>query len=118
VLGNIDPQSRPRKKFRSRPVIGRDPENFSGRDRNIFQKIYQDIPLDESNLKIFDRVATDIRIATQKFQSGRPMPVATVFGSRSDSFFGSRPILGHDPEKNLGRDLVETVSIFSKNRLP
>jgi hypothetical protein len=41
----------------------------------------------------------------KKFQPGRLIPVATVFGSRSDIFFESRPILGRDPEKSLGRDL-------------
>jgi hypothetical protein len=41
----------------------------------------------------------------KKFQPGRLVPVATVFGSRSDIFFGSRPILGRDPENILGRGL-------------
>ena len=36
-------QSRPRKKFRSRSMIGRDPKNFLGRDLEIFRKIYQNI---------------------------------------------------------------------------
>jgi hypothetical protein len=117
VLGTIDPdpvatqkiknRSRPRKKYRSRPVIGRDPEKNSGRDRTrfatqkifldrdleIFWKICQDIQLDKSNIKFLDRVATDIQIATQKistrsFISGRD---PTVFGSRSDIFIRSRP---------------------------
>jgi hypothetical protein len=83
---------------RSRPVIGRDPENFSGRDLEIFLKIYQDIQLDKTNLKFSIGLP-------KKFQPGRLIPVATVFGSRSDSFVGSRPILGRDPEKSLGRDL-------------
>jgi hypothetical protein len=39
-----------RKKYRSQPVIGRDRENFPGRDLDIIQKIYQDIQLDESNI--------------------------------------------------------------------
>jgi hypothetical protein len=68
--------------IRSRPknlksVIGRDPENFSGRDLEIFQKIYQDTQLDESNLKF------SIGSRPKKFQPGRLIPVATVFGSRT-----------------------------------
>jgi hypothetical protein len=82
-------RSRPKKKYRSRPVIGlgpekysgRDPENFSGRDLEIFQKIYQDIQFNESNLKF------SIRSRPKKFQPGRLTPVATVFGSRSDISF-------------------------------
>jgi hypothetical protein len=98
-------RSRSRKIFRSRPVIGRDPENFSGRDQEIFQKIYQDIQLDESNLKF------SIGSRPKKFQHGRLIPVATVFGSRSDFFlgrdpysvailknFGSRPRPGRGPQ--------------------
>ena len=80
-------------------MIVRDPENFSGRDLEIFLKIYQDIQLDESNLKF------SIGSRPKKFQPGRLIPVATVFGSRSDIFFGSRPVIGRDPEKNTGRDL-------------
>ena len=80
-------------------MIDRDPENFSGRDLVIFQKIYQDIQLDESKLKF------SIGSRPKKIQPGRLIPVATVFGSRSDILFESRPIIGRDPEKSLGRDL-------------
>jgi hypothetical protein len=41
-----------------------------------------------------------------------------VFGSRSDIFFGSRPVIGRDPEKNTGRDLdrveVPNTTIFPR----
>jgi hypothetical protein len=80
-------------------VIGRDPENFSGRDLEIFLKIYQDIQLDESNLKFSIGSRPTFGSRPKKFQPGRLIPVATVFGSRSDIFFGSRP------GKNLGRGL-------------
>jgi hypothetical protein len=85
--------------LRSRPVFGRDPENFSGRDLEIFQKIYQDIQLDESNLKFSIGPRTTFGSRPKKLQPGRLIPVATVNGSRSDIF------LGRDPEKSLGRDL-------------
>jgi hypothetical protein len=84
---------------------GCDPEIFAGSDRNIFRKIYQDIQLDESNLKFSFGSRPKFGSQPKKFQPGRLIPVATVFGSRSDIFFGSRPILGRDPEKSLGRDL-------------
>ena len=51
-----------------------------GSDLEIFQKIYQDLQLDESNLKF------SIVSRPKKFQLGRLIPVATVFGSRSDIF--------------------------------
>ena len=47
-------------------MIGRDPENFSGRDLEIFWKIYQDIQLDERNIKFSIGFATESRVATQK----------------------------------------------------
>jgi hypothetical protein len=97
-----------RDRIRSRPKnlkTGRDPENFSGRDLVIFQKIYQDIQLDESNLKFSIGLRPTFGSRPKKFQPGRLTPVATVFGSRSDIFYGSRPIFGRDPERNLGRDL-------------
>jgi hypothetical protein len=92
-------RSRSRKKFRSRPITDHDPENFSGRDLEIFWKIYQDLQLDESNIEF------SIGSRTKKFQPSRLVSVAPVFGSRSDIFFGSRPIIGYDPENILSRDL-------------
>ena len=86
-------------------MIGRDPENFSGRDLEIFQKIYQDIQLDESNLKFSIGSRPTFGSRPKKFQPGRLIPVATVLGSRPDIFLGSRPITGRDPGKNSGRDL-------------
>jgi hypothetical protein len=44
-----DPQKNPGRD--PEKYSGRDPENFSDRDLEIFQKIYQDIQLDKSNLK-------------------------------------------------------------------
>ena len=109
----MDHQPVGRDRIRSRPKnlkTGRDPENFSARDLEIFQKIYQDIQLDESNLKF------SIGSRPKKCQPGRLIPVASVFGSRSDIFFGSRPILGRDPEKSLGHDLdrVEVPNTIKK----
>jgi hypothetical protein len=58
-------------EYQSQPVIG----------RKTFRKIYQDIPLDESNIKFL------IRSRPKKFQPVRLIPVETVFGSQSDVFF-------------------------------
>ena len=93
-------------------MIDRDPENFSGRDLEIFQKIYQDIQLDERNLKFSIGLRPTFGSRPKKFQPGRLIPVATVFGSRSDIFFGSRrrkkfrsrPVIGRDPKNYSGRD--------------
>jgi hypothetical protein len=94
-------------------VIGRDRENFLGRGLQIFRKIYQDIQIDKSKIKF------SIGARPKKFQPGGLVPVATVFGSRSDVFFGSQPILGRDPENILVRDLdrveVPNTNIFSKD---
>jgi hypothetical protein len=70
--------------------------------------------LDESNLKFSIGSRPTFGLRPKKFQPGRLMPVAIVFGSRSDIFFGSRPILGRDPEKSLGRDL-DRVAVPSTN---
>jgi hypothetical protein len=79
-----DPVATQKSKNRSRPMIGRT-QNFSGRDRNILWKIYQDIQLDESNLKF------SIGSRPKKVQPGRLVPVANVFGSRSDFFLSRDP---------------------------
>ena len=83
-----DPEKKPvaiQKIFRSQPVIGRDPKDFLGRDLEILRKIYQNIHLDESSIKF------SIGSRPKKFQPGRLIPVATVFGSRSDIFLGRDP---------------------------
>jgi len=49
--------------------MGQDPENFSGRNQEIFLKIYLDIQLDEGNLKFW------IGSRPKKFQPGRLVPV-------------------------------------------
>jgi hypothetical protein len=70
------------------------PENFSGRVLEIFLKIYQDMQLDESNLKFSIGLRPKFGSQPKKFQPGRLVPVATVFGSRSDIL-----------EKSLNRSL-------------
>ena len=49
--------------------MGQDPENFSGRNQEIFRKIYLDIQLDEGNKKFW------IGSRPKKIQPGRLVPV-------------------------------------------
>jgi hypothetical protein len=79
-----------------RPV-GRDrirsrPKNLKTcRDQENFQKICQDIQLDKSILKFSIGSRPKFGSRLKKFQPGRLIPVATVFGSRSDIFLGRDP---------------------------